>query len=335
MIDTFNLPNNPKTQIFYSNGVSNSWQTWSKPSGCNFIFITVIGGGAGGGGGRNEQGGANNPGGGGGGGSSSVTNGFFQSCLLPDTLFIQVGNGGTGGLGKTGASNGDSGSTGSLSYVTIIPSATTSNIILSSGSVAATGGGGGQSGSGGGAFGRAGTVFTNTVFSNLGIITSIPGQNGVEGGDGTTPPINLTITGLTSGGGAGGTMSSSVAYSGGSINGSGFINTINGGRFTVTANTIVGTAFTITTITKESGNNGYGVLPSNSMRNPMFFTGGAGGSCGGSTGGLGAGGAGNAGFGGNGSYGSGGGGGGGCWNSSDRSGNGGRGGNGLVIITCY
>lgn len=332
MIDTFNLPNNYKTQIFYSNGVSNSWQTWTKPDGCTLVYMTLIGGGGGGGSGRNEQGASANPVGGGGGGSSSITTGLFQACLLPNTLFIQVGVGGSGGVSKTGASNGDNGTSGSLSHISVIPTAVTSNIVLSSGSVVASGGVGGGSGSGGGG-GAGGSpfVFSTNPFSNLGIVNSVIGQSGSNGGTSVNTINDITITGLTTGGAGGGTMTSGSVYSGGSINGSGFINKINGGRFSITGTNIVGSASTITSITKENGSSGYFYLPSNSMRNPMFFLGGAGGSCGSNVGA----GSGNAGFGGDGSFGSGGGGGGGSWTSPDTSGRGGEGGDGLVIITCW
>jgi len=258
MIDTFNLPNNSKTQIFYSNGVSNSWQTWTKPDGCTLVYMTLIGGGAGGGGGRNELGAGGFGTGGGGGGSSSVTTGLFQACLLPNNLFIQVGSGGFGGNGKTSGNDGDTGTNGSLSYVVVIPTATTSNIVLSSGSVAATGGAGGRSNSGGGG-GNAGTsfVFSTNPFSNLGIINSVIGQPGSNGSTSVNPINDVTITGITTGGAGGGGSSSSTIYSGGSINGSGFINRINGGRFSITGTNIVGSASTITRVTRENGSSGY------------------------------------------------------------------------------
>jgi hypothetical protein len=129
-----------------------------------------------------------------------------------------------------------------------------------------------------------------------------------------TGRIIITITGITTGGGAGGGTNLGSVFGGANITGSGFCPTISGGTGNV----------------NSDGNNGSGGFVSlNTSINgvtslPLFFTGGGGGGASNNnTGGTG----------GAGGYGSGGGGGGvGVTNSA---GPGGRGGDGIVIISCY
>jgi hypothetical protein len=46
MLDLSHIPNSQQdVQIFYSNGVTNAWQTWQKPRKCNYVWIMCIGGG--------------------------------------------------------------------------------------------------------------------------------------------------------------------------------------------------------------------------------------------------------------------------------------------------
>ncbi len=312
MIDVFNIPNSDlKTQIFYTtaSGATNQWQTWSKPANAKMIYFTVIGGGAGGAGGFASVGTRN---GGAGGGGSSLTIGLFPASVLPDTLYIQVGAGGAGSTGTpTGtATNPLSGNSGSLSYVSISASTDNANVILASGTVAARGGAGGTSGTGG----AGGTAFSdnNSIIAKIGIVYSIAGQAGGNSGAGAVgnsiTVTNLPITGGAGGGGA----TSSLSYSGGSINSFAFLPTLFGG------------------ISGSTGSNGFDskIFNNNntSIDNILLLTGGAGG--GGASGITG-------GNGGNGAYGSGGGGGGAGSNASPFSGGtGGNGGNGIVIITC-
>ena len=314
-MDVFNLPNTQNnTQVFYSNGSNNSWQTWVKPRNTRFVHMTLIGGGGGGGGGTVSTSVAVISGGGG--GSSSITNGIFPANVLPDILYIQVGQGGVGGNGGIiGSVAGRAGSGGTLSYVSTLPNTNTMTTILVSGNLAA----GGGNVSAGGAGGSAGTAFIRTLGSSSGILNYLGcvsvvagqiGSTGVSSGPANPITISLPVTG-----GAAGSSTTSVS-AGGNINGSEYIPTISGGTF-------------------PSGDGGSGVfsqLPSNnsSVLLPIFFTGGAGGAGGDGT-------PSNrfAGNGGNGSFGSGGGGGGSCVNTSAVGGNGGRGGDGLVIITCF
>ncbi len=306
-MDIFNLPNNDiNNSVFYNIGSGDTWQTWTKPRNAKFIYLNVIGGGGGGGSAPNT--GINTVrGGGGGGGSSSMSSGIFPACVLPDTLYIQVGLGGAGGT------LGSAGSAGRISYVSAQPNITASNVILASGNSGGGGGGAGTSSSGGVA-GTAGTVLTQNTcgLSYLGSINFSVGQVGQAGsiGNGTAggsfAGFSLPLTG---GAGAGGINSSNVIGVGGSITGNLFWPTIAGG--------------TATSIDGKSGYQSNMPSTNTSRKLPMFFMGGAGASSTtGTTGGNG----------GNGAYGCGGGGGGG---GNVSPGIGGNGGNGLVIITCF
>lgn len=296
MNDTFNIPNNDlKTQVFYNNeATTNSWQTWTKPAGCSFIHLTVIGGGGGGGNGR-INGGANLSGGGGGGGSAAYSTGLFPSYVLPDTLYVLIGKGG----GRTGGN-------GLTSYVCVTPDTTAINQLL----IAAGGGGGGGTSSGsGGAAGTAGAAFT-TVLSYLGITNVSSGFAGIQGGNSAAGgSVNITSF-ITGGAGGAGYTTTPAYFNGGSINASGYCQTVLGGI----AN-------------GGTGSDGYrSFIPSINLssKTPLIFTGGAGGASGGTL--L------SQSNGGNGAYGCGGGGGGAV--TGTTGGIGGRGGDGLVLITC-
>lgn len=310
MLDVFNIPDgNILNQVFYTNGTTNSWQIWNKPKNCKFVSILAIGGGGGAGGGRGS--GIDSAGGGGGGGSASITKGYYLASLLPDTLYIQVGDGGNGGAGGSGA-NGSNGGVGGVSYISILPSVANQNLLLN-----ASGGNGGVGGvnSGPGTPGGGGAVFSKSTFrplSYLGITTS---QAGVSGGAGSSigsTPTNLTISYiLTGGGGGGGTTAGATPSVGASITGSGFVPTINGGAST---GGVGDSGFRPSFISMDS-----------LSRYPLFSTGGAGGGGRGTNG--------TAGAGGNGAYGSGGGGGGGAYNGTG--GKGGDGGDGIIVVISF
>lgn len=299
MLGNLNIPNNQlSTQVFYSSSsATTQWQLWNKPMGCTFVYFMVIGGGGAGGSGAGRTGGG---GGGGGGASSTITTGFFQSSLLPDILYIQVGIG-----GKT------NGASGTLSYVSVLPNNIAINVLLTSGLSVASGGGSSSSASGG-AGGNVGSVFTSTILSNLGVVETVVGQAGGAGGS-SVQASSLVPQNIISGGAGGSGYSNIPTYfQGGSISSSGFVSTVIGGTSSVT--------------TGGTGSNGYlSLIPTTNLSNriPFISTGGAGGGSGGSRGGDG----------GNGSYGSGGGGGG-AGAVTNGSGNGGKGGDGIVIIVC-
>jgi hypothetical protein len=53
-MDVFNFQNTQNNNfVFYANGGTTSWQTWTKPKNCKFISILAISGGGGGGGASN------------------------------------------------------------------------------------------------------------------------------------------------------------------------------------------------------------------------------------------------------------------------------------------
>jgi len=304
-MDVFNFPNTQNNNyIFFANGGTTSWQTWSKPRNIKFVSIFAISGGGGGGAGFTSALGANG-GGGGGGASSGVATGIFPANSLPDTLYIQVGLGGGGAVNP-----GTGGSNGGVSYVSAQPNTTSINVIIA-GTTGTVGAGGGGTGAAGGAGGGTPTAFNKTLTGLLGAcgtITSVIGFNGVAGGFAASG-LSVSISGVTTGGaGGGGKSSANVTNVGGNITGIGIIPTINGGSST-----------------GGNGETGFRSTPTtggSSYRIPMFFTGGSG--AGSSITGAG-------GIGGIGGYGSGGGGGG----AGITGGRGGNGGDGLVVITCW
>jgi hypothetical protein len=311
-MDIFNVPNfNESNKIFLS--TSSAWQVWNKPSSAKFVYFYMIGSGAGGGGGRTC--GNNSGGGGGGGASAAIAVGLYPAFALPDILYVQVP------VGGASATAGQTGSSGGLSYISVEPNTTTTNIVMQSGAAGAGGGAGGtNSGTGAGSGGTAGTIWTysSNPFQAVGMISVIPGQAGATGG-GNTPSSGSTITpiGIVSGGtGGGGVSAAGTQTTGGIIIGSGFLPSISGGSTSSTATLPGLNGYCLTSPTTESFIDG-----------PLFFTGGTGGASSGITtitaGGLG----------GNGSYGSGGGGGGASYGSTG--GVSGKGGDGLVLIVTW
>jgi hypothetical protein len=314
-MDILNLPNKSLYhKVFYAT-TSTNWQTWTKPSNINFVYMYVIGAGGAGGGGR--TGGNNSGGGGGGGASSSITVALYPAFLLPDTLYISVGIGSNGAAAGTGAAS------GVLSYVSIRSSTSPIFIVAQSGDAAAGGGGGGtNSVSGSGVGGTAGTrwTYTNYPLANMGMITSVNGQGGGAGGantptDGTSITPSLPVTGGAGGGGV--SISGANTRAGGDIIGSGFLPSILGGNADGSTAALIG---------GKSGFNGINPTTESYLNLPMVYTGGSGGGSKGVSAAVG-------GIGGRGSYGSGGGGGGASYASTG--GSGGRGGDGLVLISCW
>lgn len=310
MLDVFNFVDySYSVDVFYANGTSESWQTWQKPRNCKFVSILAIGGGGGAGGGRGSA--LNAAGGGGGGGSASITKGLYLASVLPDKLYIQVGDGGNGGNGGSGA-NGSAGAAGGVSYITLLPNTTLQNQLLY-----ANGGNGGLGGlsSGAGTPGGSGSVFTKTTTRPITYLGMVSSQAGTLGGAGSSigsTPTNLTIAYiLTGGGGGGGSSAGATPSVGASITGAGFVPTVNGGAST---GGVGDSGFRPSFISMDS-----------LSRYPLFATGGGGG------GGRGT--AGTAGDGGNGGYGCGGGGGGGAYNGTG--GKGGDGGDGIIVITSF
>jgi len=288
-------------QVFYAN--NSAMQTWVKPPNARFVHFYVIGGGGGGGAGTSGAAGSNRSGGGGGAGSS-ITMGLFQANMLPDILYLRVGVGGSGGTQGATTSPAYNGATGGISYVSISPSniTTAQNVVLASALASANGGGAGGGAGGGG--GTAPTAWTavNSLFNDLGLVTTLAGDAGVA------TNLSKTLSRICSGGAGGGHTVTSTPNSGGTLNATGFIANVLGGPNTGGA----GSGGRATNFLSMYG----------SVYQPMFFLSGAGG---------GAINSGTGGAGGNGSFGAGGGGGG----AGTTGGGGGRGGDGLIIITTF
>lgn len=192
--------------IFMSSITGNtSWMPWTKPVGKTMAFMIAIGAGAGGGGGR-----VNAPQfQAGGGGSGAITCLEIPLFLLPNTIYIQIGVGGTG---ANPGSLGGAGGAGALTYISTQPSNAAANLILISGAAAATGGGAPVAGT-------ASTIATATsaILMNLGVWTSIAGQNGTDGSG--TGPVQALGSLIVSGG----------AGSGEPVTGASFIPSLSAG----------------------------------------------------------------------------------------------------------
>lgn len=278
-------------QGFFNGG---TWQTWIKPRGAKMVTILCNGSGAGGGGGFQS---ASTPrAGGAGGGAGAITHLTIDAKLLPDILYILPGIGGAGGLGGV-LGVGTSGGAGQNSFVCLIPNtASTSNVVLRSGSAAAGGGGVGLSGAPTNTLGESTNVIANNIFANLGTFSFLGSANGLAGGtnNGTGGFAGRICQAGAGGGGIG---------IGGGMTAQGVFPGLNSGGV------------------NQDGRNG----PIYYKPSLMLYGGtGAGGS---STAGT------NGGNGGKGAPGCGGGGGGASSNTGVNAGNGGRGGDGFVIIT--
>lgn len=156
--------------IFNTTGGGNAWQTWVKPRGTKTVFIFCLGSGGGGGAGFSGAS-LTARGGGGGGGSSGQCMGQFQSHMLPDILYIQVGVGGVGG------------SAGALSYVSVLPLIAAANILaVSTTTNPGTGANGSATAGGAGGSGGGGPTPNNASFALLGNVVFQISQNARAGG---------------------------------------------------------------------------------------------------------------------------------------------------------
>jgi len=303
MIDVFNTSNSAQnSQVFYAKGTTD-FQVWNKPNGVKFVSIFCLGSGGGGGAGAaNTASSARR--GGGGGGSSGYTLGFFAASQIPDTLFLRVPSGGAGGIGGATVGTGGGGGT---AYVSVAPNLSFINALLVSGNSPAGGGVGGGNG------GAASPAFGGSVLSSLGFATAVAGQAGGNSGL-SVAATDITPASITCGGPSGGNTTTAAPFMGGSVLGSGFLNTVTGGA--------LGTGLSV----GGHGSGGYSasLLDNTSKAQPMFFTAGGGG---------GASLANQGGNGGNSAFGCGGAGGG--AGLTGLGGAGGFGGDGLVIITAW
>lgn len=179
--DLFGLPPTFKgdVQIFHANNTSTiTHQPWIKPRGTSMTYMMAIAGGGGGGGGFSKASGAAG-GGGGGGACSGIGKLIIPSFLLPDTLYVQVGQGGLGGAAST------AGAAGTNSYIMFTPLVfSAANTLLSSGTNAPGGGGAGNATNPA----TAGSIPTVAAIATLspqlaiGMFTASVGLIGVTGG---------------------------------------------------------------------------------------------------------------------------------------------------------
>ena len=196
---------------------SNNYVTWNKPRGTTMAYIFLIGGGGGGGGGI-QGGGVAAAAGGGGGGSAAQSVIIVPTFLLPDTLYLQIGNGGLGGVSNT------AGNPGISSNITIYPYTNPTNNLNGYLLTAAGGGAGGSASNTGGAAGAAGAIATPSTnyLCNVGMYTFTAGQAGIIGAANTATAggaLSYPATGLVLTGGTGGGGCSTVANAaGGQIN---------------------------------------------------------------------------------------------------------------------
>jgi hypothetical protein len=202
--------------VYTSNGVTNGFQTWSKPPGISFVHIICIGPGGGGSGAVAFQSGTAWRGGGGG-GSGAMNSAFLPAFLVPDILYINVGLGGAGGAASTTATP-NAGSAGGLTYVSFWPSQTAGYALcmasFGGGATVPTAGGAGAAG------GTGGTAATTTNFptSQVGLRTFIAGTAGGRGGTIDAPGILATNRVTGGGGGAGNTVAGATLATGTVIN---------------------------------------------------------------------------------------------------------------------
>jgi hypothetical protein len=202
MIDYQNLPSNAQVDWFMQPTSGSEVHTWTKPSGCNFVYMIAVGGGGGGGYGGIAATGASRTAGGGG-ASGCITTLIVPAHLISDSLFIRVGIGGRGATNVT--------ITGGAGTATVI-----SAYSLTSGTeeyLFANGGNGGTVNSGGTTTTPA---ITNSTLATIGKWQGVASIAGVNGGSGGVPGNNNTLNYYLTGGGSGaGAISSNLP--GGSI----------------------------------------------------------------------------------------------------------------------
>jgi len=306
MFDPFAIPTKYRqnVQIFKPTGSTNltGLQSWQKPKGVSMVMMLAVSGGGGGGGGTAGAA-LTLRAGGGGGACSGVSRFICPAFVLPDELYVQVGQGGTGGA------SGANGTAGTNSLILSSKTNALPNIILAS-QVNAPGGGL--------AAGTGGTVPTVAVtqpihtYGNWASIVGLVGGAGGSGAAGTTITAWAAIP-FSPGAGGAGTAAIGTAFAGGAQTATALFDYGNQGYHPAGAGGICAGG-----VAGAKGNAG------KQSTTPFFNSGGSGG--GSSDAGAG-------GDGGNGGIGCGGGGGGaGVTGSAGRGGNGGP---GIVIIISW
>lgn len=204
MIDYQNLPDNAKVDWFLQPTATTEVHTWTKPSGCNFVYIVAAGGGGYGGNGFSGAAGTAR-GGGGGGGAGGLNTLLVPAFLIPDTLFIRVGRGAVR-------------ATSSSSQQTIISayriSSTTEYYLLGAGA----GNGGSGTGTTIGTGGSGGSyAITNNTLGTIGKLQGITSISGFTAGAIAGAAGNNSNFGFTLSAGAGGASTTSGDFAGGNV----------------------------------------------------------------------------------------------------------------------
>lgn len=214
-----------------ASAVGTQWKPYFVPEWATTIDILCIGGGAAGASGATGAG----SNGGSGGGSSGQTKVTVPAHLLPKVLYVSVGAG-----GRT------SGGAGMLSYVSIYPNTTATNVLAVSGNAAAT-------------IASGGTIATiaNMPLAHMwGQYSMIAGQAGQAANTGAGSSVALPVTGAVCTGGAAGAGTTVSA---------------SGGAFTAVTNSFFSLIAPVQATAGKSGSNGF-----NPIR-PFFSFGGCGG----------------------------------------------------------
>ena len=308
MLDQFLTTGKYKSnvQIFYATGSVNvqGFQKWNKPRGVSMVYMFTIAGGGGGGGTANSA----NGGGGGGGACSGLVRFICPAIFLPDTLFVQVGDGGQGGIA------GNSGGNGTNSYILTSSTAVLPNIVCYSG-VNVPGGGIAGVAASAGTGGTVPTIAVTQPINSCGEWFALVGLVGAAGGfNATGTAVTAWAANSLSPGAGGGGATAGVDSDGGAQTATALLDIGNQGYYPTGAGNVA----------KGGTGTGAGINGSSgiSRLTPFFNSGGAGaGSNSAATGGQG----------GHGGYGCGGGGGGGGTTGGD----GGGGGDGLVVIISW
>lgn len=223
MLDMFGFPNTTQgdVKIFKGGQTSdNIARQWLKPKNATLLYILAIGGGGGGGGGFSGAAGSTR-GGGGGGGSGGVCRLIIPAVLVPDSLFVKVGNGGVGGTGS-----GSAGTAGTRSFVFTrrggAAGVSNENVLIVSSNGTANGGGAGT-GAAAGSAGASVSASSQTQARGLsfGIFLSQAGIGGSAGGvhtgangGGQDPLASFYVGGGCGGGGVGTGNTNTVGGSG-------------------------------------------------------------------------------------------------------------------------
>lgn len=221
MIDLLHLPEpDERTVWFPGQGASTNttgWRVWAKPRGISMVSILAIGSGGGGGGGASAISGSTATGAAPGAGAPMAKM-LFPAWMLPDKLYVLSLSGGAGGT------SGVNGSSGGASHVTVYPSVTSGNFIISTNS-----GGRGGFASGTSQAALAGPSATSAPLGQMAATQIfVAGTSTGAGSTGTTSSVT-PVTICPGGGGGGKTTGSGGTGAGYSAATSTLLNATPGG----------------------------------------------------------------------------------------------------------